>query len=136
VIWFGVAGLYSLFLALVFCAPFHPILQDRPQLKERFLGFWCVPFAALYQGSEFNSISEVIKKGLFFAPLGLCAARAVAPLAMPRWRRGFVLMVLLLAAAGVATGNETPRSKLRGIRRKRYLNAYAASCGESHPARD
>jgi hypothetical protein len=32
--------------------------------------------------------------------------------------------------------NETPRSKLRGIRRKRRLSDYAASCGESHPARD
>jgi hypothetical protein len=36
----------------------------------------------------------------------------------------------------IPSHNETPHSKLRGIRRKRYLIDYAASCGESHPARD
>ena len=46
------------------------------------------------------------------------------------------LVVIDLTEKGVGLGNELPRSKLRGIGRKRILNDHEASYGVSHPARD
>jgi len=89
-------------LLVVFCAPFEPI-HDPSLIRQRYEGFWQVPFASLYQGSEFHAISEILKKFFFYAPLGTLFALTVLPLAMPRILRGFLLVALLAVAAGVAT---------------------------------
>jgi hypothetical protein len=43
---------------------------------------------------------------------------------------------LVLGFVGVSLINKLPRSKLRGIKRKKTLPRCEASFGESHPARD
>jgi len=103
--WLGLAGVYSLFLIVVFCAPFESI-DDPQQIRARFDGFLCVPFASLYRGTEFNAISEILKKGLFYGPLGAFFALAVVPLAVPRPIRRILLAGLLMVAAGIATSIE------------------------------
>ena len=109
-LWLGVAGVYAVLLAVVFCATSWQPLDltvDKQQIRARFNGFFCVPFASLYQTSEFNAISQVLKKVLFYMPLGALFVLAVAPLAVPRAIRRILLAVLLLAAAGVAAAIET-----------------------------
>jgi len=96
-LWLGSAGVYAVFVVAVFCAPFNPI-DDRRELKRRYEGFYRVPFAALYGGSEYKAVSEVLKKGLFFAPLGAMLALAAAPVSARAVR--CILMAFALAAAG------------------------------------
>ena len=86
-LWLGLAGMYCLFLAAVFCAPFE-LIDDLQEIKARYHGFFCVPFARLYTGSEFNAISEVLKKVLFCAPLGALLALTIAQLSVPPPIRG------------------------------------------------
>lgn len=103
--WLALAGIYVLVLAVIFCAPFEP-LADVRQIKARYLGFFRVPFAALYYGSEFNAVSQVLKKTMLFAPLGSFFALAVRPLRVPRTIRRILLLALWLVASGVALGIE------------------------------
>lgn len=88
-------------LAAVFCLPWEPI-DDPEMIRQRYEGFWRVPFAAMYWGTEFNAVSQVLKKLLFFAPLGAIAGAVVLPLRVPRIPRAAMLVALLAVAAGVA----------------------------------
>ena len=80
--WLIFSFFYSVFLVVVFCIPFDPI-NDMSMIKSRYIGFYKVPFSALYHGSEFNAVSEILKKGLFFAPLGGLLAMLVSSLSLP-----------------------------------------------------
>lgn len=104
-LWLGLAAVYSLLLAAVFCEPFVAI-DDLQQLKPRYNGFFRVPFGSRYPGSEFNMLSQIVKKGLLFAPLGALLTLSLARLPVPRPVRRILLGIALLAAAGVATAIE------------------------------
>ncbi|MBN2474397.1 MAG: VanZ family protein [Pirellulales bacterium] len=103
--WFGLAGVYSVFLVVLFCTPFHPI-DDVPQIRVRLEGFLRLPFASFQRATVLNAVSEVLKKSLLFAPLGVFYAFTVAQSSFPRPVRRILLGTLLLIVAVVATGIE------------------------------
>ncbi len=111
-LWLAVAGVYTVFLVVLFCGPLDEIITDPQELKMRYQGFWKAPFAALYPGSEFNprpevnAVLEVLKKTLFYVPLGVFFAMAATSLTVPRAIRRLLLAALLLVTAGIATSIE------------------------------
>jgi glycopeptide antibiotics resistance protein len=104
-LWLGLAAVYSLVLAAVFCWPLEPI-RDLPQIKARFNGFFCLPFCSSYHNTEFALVSDILKKGLLFAPLGGLLALALAALPVPRPIRRILVGVALLGTSGVAISIE------------------------------
>ena len=103
--WLGLAGVYSLLIAALLCAPFE-LIDDLEQIRTRYEGFFCVPFAALSRGSHLNAVFDALKKVLFFAPLGALLALAVVPLSAPHSVRRILLAALLLAVAGIGVSIE------------------------------
>ncbi|NQU22400.1 MAG: VanZ family protein [Candidatus Nealsonbacteria bacterium] len=105
----GLAAVYVLLLAVVFCADSLQTLDPdvhQQEIRTRFEGFFCVPFASLHKGSNFNAISEVLKKTLFYAPLGVLAALVIGPMRIRRTTRWLLMLVAVAAAAGVSTAIE------------------------------
>jgi glycopeptide antibiotics resistance protein len=109
--WLGLAGVYSLLLAILLCTPFE-LVDDLQQAKARYEGFFGVPFAGLSRGSHLDALLDALKKVLLFAPLGGLFALAVAPLSVPRPVRRIVLAGLLLVVAGIGTAIEMAQSLL------------------------
>lgn len=72
--WLGAAVGYSALLAVFFLLPFQTI-TDPNVINERWQGFFGVPLTTLYWGSEFNAVTQVLRKGLLFAPLGVATVR-------------------------------------------------------------
>lgn len=72
--WLAVLTAYSLLLVAGFLYPFE-WTDDRAVIRERYEGFFGTPLAALYWGSEFNAIKQVLVRFLLFATLGLIVAR-------------------------------------------------------------
>jgi len=103
--WLGLAGVYSLLIAVLLCAPFERI-DDPEQIRTRYEGFFCIPFAALSRGSHLDALFDALKKVLFFAPLGALLALAVVPLSVTHSVRRILLAVLLLAVAGMGVSIE------------------------------
>ncbi len=104
-VWLALATVYVGLLFVVFGAPFNPI-DDVPTLRERANHFLTVPFASLYRNTEFNAVSEILKKMLFFAPLGSMLAMVVVPLRVPRAVGRILLVIAWMLAAGIATAIE------------------------------
>lgn len=97
-----------LFLVLSAAAPFgffwfpFDFNMDRQQIQEAYESFWDLPFSKLYVGSEFNAISQVLAKAIFFMPLGIACGLL---LEMPPFRffKSASLLATLLLSAAVAT---------------------------------
>ena len=104
-LWLGLAAVYAVFLAAVFCAPFETI-DDLQQIRARYHEFLRLPFATFSHATKLEFVSDVLKKLLLFAPLGALLALAVARLPVPRPIRRILLGIALLAAGGVATSIE------------------------------
>ncbi len=66
-------------LVMIFWYPFDFVLDARTASK-RLWSFTRVPFLTYYYGSEFNALTQLLRKTLFFAPLGICTAGALARL--------------------------------------------------------
>jgi VanZ family protein len=93
---------YVAVLFVVFCSPFDPIETEPSVLRERYAGFYQVPFARLYQGTEFNALGQILRKVLFFAPLGLISCLVVGSVSPPAGMRFYMLSFLL--ALGILVG--------------------------------
>jgi glycopeptide antibiotics resistance protein len=94
---FVLAAAWMLLLMLVFWFPFD-FQMDGAFFKRRLDFVQRVPFEVYYFGTEFRAITEVLRKTLFFAPLGGLLAWGVARQSW-RWRGPlFALAMLLLAA--------------------------------------
>jgi len=104
-LWLGLAAVYAVFLAAVFCAPFETI-DDLQRIRARYHGFLRFPFAAFSHATKLELVSDVLEKLLFFAPLGGLLTLAVARLPVPRPIRRILLCIALLAASGAATAIE------------------------------
>jgi glycopeptide antibiotics resistance protein len=104
-LWLGVAGVYAAFLVVVYCWPWNPI-DDLPELKARYDGFYGVRFSRLAGGEQGRGVWEVSKQIALYAPLGALFAMAVVPLSVPPAIRRILLAALLMVAAGVATSIE------------------------------
>lgn len=103
--WLLTATCWALLLAAVFWYPYDFNLE-RDFLHERVSAALVrVPFETYYFGTEFRAITEVLRKMLFFAPLGFLFARA--SLDMPlAWQCIPLHLAMLLLAACVATSIE------------------------------
>ena len=107
--WLALAAAYAVLLAAIFCVTGDAALDldaDKQQIRQRFEGFWRIPFAALYTGSEFNALSEILRKMLWYAPLGAMLAMAVSAMTTQRTVRRVLGWLSVLVAAGVSTSIE------------------------------
>jgi len=103
-LWLATIAAYSLFLMLGFWFPFE-LSHDRALIVKRLDGFFRVPFLALYLGSEFNAIKQLLVRVLLFAPLGVMWAR-VATLRRTTSTRRLLLLCGFVYSAGLALGIE------------------------------
>jgi VanZ family protein len=97
-VWTSAAILYAAMLMVIFWSPFQ-FIWDVELARQRWADFFRTPFEALYWGSEFHAVQQVLRKILFFAPLGGLMAQAVAHVANRGLRRLFLCTML---SAGVA----------------------------------
>jgi len=95
-------GIYSLILLAVFCS--GGVWETDPErIWRRFHGFWRPPMSALYWGREYNALSDVLRKILFFIPLGGLGAVAVwGKAAKSGSRHRLLLAAVLLYAASIS----------------------------------
>src|SRR6185436_9465867 len=66
--WLAIVAAYVLVLVVVFCAPFD-VSGTREEWRARWEHFWAVPFANLYYNTEYNAVSDVLRKLLMFGIL-------------------------------------------------------------------
>lgn len=104
--WFSLAMLAALGIGLYSCAPFGPLLTDRQLVEERLHGILRVPFAAMYRGTEFNAIGQIVFKGGIFALIGAFSTLAVQSLQLSPALRQFALAGALMLSFCVALGIE------------------------------
>ena len=101
----GLVAAYSLILIAIFCAPGdRPYLElpaDKAEVRARLEGFFRTPFAGLFTGSVLNALSDVGRKMLFFAVLGILLAMIGIPRAWPPAIRRTAYALLVLYAAGL-----------------------------------
>jgi VanZ family protein len=103
--WPAVILAYVLVLVVVFCEPFD-VSGTRGEWRARYEQFWKVPFANLYQGSEYNAVSDVLRKVLLWGGLGALSAVAVGTIRAPRPVIWLLRGLAIAGAAGVAGGIE------------------------------
>jgi glycopeptide antibiotics resistance protein len=101
--WFWFAFFYSLLLVFLFWTPFD-FLTDVNQIRQRMDRFFSVPLLAAIAGDRFLGLSAIIRKFMFFAPLGACAVMATRRLQQPA--RQVTLFTLLMIVAILALGLE------------------------------
>jgi glycopeptide antibiotics resistance protein len=104
-LWLALLAGYSLFLVAGFWYPFE-FTHDRTIIRVRLDDFLSrVPFLALYLGTEFNAITQLLIRLLLFAPVGAIWAY-IASLARTPAARHFLLLVGFLYATVLAFGIE------------------------------
>ncbi|MHB1143287.1 MAG: VanZ family protein [Thiobacillus sp.] len=89
---FALAAGWMALLLFVFWFPFD-FRTDGAFIKSRLDFLQRVPFEVYYFGTEYRAITEVLRKTLFFAPLGALLAWGVA---RPPWRWRSLLFVLAM----------------------------------------
>ncbi len=99
--WLGLAVVYAVFLVGLFCYPFDVSL-DPERAAVRLRRFFRIPFGSLYWGTELNAVSEVLRKVLLFAPLGMLGVMSVRALRLGHAGRRMAGAVLLVLGVGVA----------------------------------
>jgi glycopeptide antibiotics resistance protein len=103
-LWLIAAMFYSVAVTALFWSPLE-FVWDVELARQRWAEFFRTPLTALYLGTEYNAVEQVLRKLLFFAPLGLILSQAAAQFADWRLRR-FLLAVLFAASAALAMGIE------------------------------
>ncbi|MHB8973869.1 MAG: VanZ family protein [Pirellulaceae bacterium] len=98
--WVGVTFAYTVLLLVIFCLPLN-VVRDSTLIHARYDQFWRVPFETLYWGSEFNAVSQLLKRCLLFAVLGTFLTKAVESVPASRRMRHILLAASLLAVAGL-----------------------------------
>jgi VanZ family protein len=94
----ALVAVYCVLLVYIFCWPLEP-LADPARIERRLAGFFSVPFARMYWGSEFNAVTQVLAKLLCFAPLGVLAALLIRGGALSKTaRRAWIVLSLALVA--------------------------------------
>ncbi len=96
---------YACFLVGIFCAPFD-FTRDKVHLRQAYEGFFSIPFARLYHGSEFNAISSALANIILFAPLGCLAVVMAVAMTMRTGQQLIVLAIAWLLIVGLAIGIE------------------------------
>lgn len=105
-------ALWAAGAALVFWFPFD-FNFDRAFIRDRLDRVPRVLFASYYWGSEFNAATQVMRKMLYFVPLGALLAWGGVPLRHPAGRAVYML-VAAAVAAGAAVAIEVGQLGLTG----------------------
>lgn len=112
--WFCLTAAYAVILAVVFWYPFTFTTQ-KSLILERLSGMARVPFSALYWGTDWNAMTQIARKVLWFIPLGGLLARGIAMVATSSPKQRPVLIgVGLLATLAVAVAIEFVQILLPG----------------------
>ncbi|MBU1394799.1 MAG: VanZ family protein [Gammaproteobacteria bacterium] len=98
---FALAAGWMSALMFVFWFPFD-FRTDGAFIKDRLDFVQRVPFEVYYFGTEYRAITEVLRKTLFFAPLGALLAWGVARQPW-RWRSPLFALAMLVLALMPAT---------------------------------
>ena len=96
---------YAAFLAAFFLLPFD-FMEDEGRIQRRWQNFFGVPLTSLYWSTEYNALTQVLRKGLLFAPLGYLGVRMTALAQLRGWSRLAGLAASLGAAFVLALGIE------------------------------
>jgi glycopeptide antibiotics resistance protein len=103
--WLLGALVYSMFLAFVFWTPFD-FTSSSELIKSRLGAFVSIPFARMHEGSDLQGLSGVMRKFLWFAPLGAMFAAAIFQRPLPPLYRRALLALATMAITGVALAVE------------------------------
>jgi glycopeptide antibiotics resistance protein len=100
--WLGLTAAYAAVLIIIFWMPFRFVI-DRDVLRSRIHELNRVPFAALYWGTDWNAMTQITSKVLWFAPLGALLARGIVIRATQVSGRRLRALACLLACLALAT---------------------------------
>ncbi|SIN67694.1 VanZ like family protein [Singulisphaera sp. GP187] len=95
-VWLCLTLGYAGVLAAIFWFPFEFTAQ-KGLVLERLAGMARVPYSALYRGSDWNAMTQITRKVLWFIPLGSLMARGIALVSSrsPAHRRVWIVSGLL-----------------------------------------
>ncbi len=101
-------GLWIAVLILVFWYPYD-FTTERSLLIGKWQGFFSVPFRTYYYTSEFRAITELLRKTVFFLPLGVAVSVMIPPRgplsgAVPRVLTSLRLILIAIPAAAIELG--------------------------------
>lgn len=103
--WFGGSLIYAALLAAFFILP-YPLIDDAQRIAERWQGFFAPPLTSLWSGTEYNAVTQVLRKGLLFAPLGVATAQIAALCGAGRQLSRLTMAALVAPAVILAFGIE------------------------------
>jgi glycopeptide antibiotics resistance protein len=98
-------------LTLVFWFPFE-ISTERAFVAPRLAGFFELPLATLFYESEFHAATQLLRKTLWFAPLGVLLAWLRSTRRFARWRLADLFALALVA--GFVVGIELGQVAMPG----------------------
>ena len=104
-VWGGLALVYTAILCAFFWWPFN-IEQDNELIAERMEGYFRVPFSAMYWGSEFNALTQMLRKTLLFSVLGFLLVKMINPAAGSVPMRRLLVAVAVLYSFGLGVAIE------------------------------
>lgn len=100
--WAAASAGYALGLCFLFWWPFD-WNSDPADVARQLKGFFRAPFAAMYWGTEFNAVTEVLRKTLLFGVLGALLARWVDAHDLPKRVRRLFLKVAFVSCLLLGT---------------------------------
>ncbi len=103
--WGVLALVYSTILCVIFWWPLN-MEQDKELIAQRMQGYFRVPFAAMYQGSEFNALTQLLRKTLLFSVLGYLLMRLVNPKSAASAMQRVMIAAAVLYSFGLGVGIE------------------------------
>jgi glycopeptide antibiotics resistance protein len=96
---------YSIVLISVFWYPFD-LIEDIALVKDRWRHFFKLPFSAMYYGTEFNAVIQVVRKTLFFMPIGVVCHILITQLSARSEVRACLFGLSLCYTFGLGMGIE------------------------------
>ena len=109
--WGAIAAGYAMFLCGLFWWPFQ-IESNHELIRSNLDGFFRVPFAALYTGSEYNALTEIVRKIILFAVLGMMLAHLILIHRLPTQIRRSFCGIAILSCSLLGTAIELIQSCL------------------------
>lgn len=103
--WFVSSAVYSGFLVVIFCQPFEPV-KNSTEIALRWQNFFAVPFSSVQSGNDTAAVTQILRKLLWFGPLGALALMASRSWTRSRMRRRRMFMLLFSAVFLLAVGIE------------------------------
>ncbi len=107
VVWLVAALLYAALLPAIFWAPYD-LTGDAEFIRQRLEVFWSMPFARMQSGSDLQAIFAIIRKAVWFMPLGSLIALGVRRMPfgpeVQRWCHLLGVGVIAAVALGVELG--------------------------------